>query len=173
MLGTASARSRFLGRTGLLLCVLAVVAVLVPGIGWAKAVSDDGVRLSGSPQHVTLPADRQYGLYVDDHDNSSSSGSCSVTDARHGSVRLADAGWNISYSDSEDLNSVFSTGSGDLTFSCSASGATLRVRPVPNDLAMVFGTVLGGVLGLAGVGLLVAWGLARRKPSPTPENVSS
>ena len=163
-------RSGLLGWAGLLLCVLALVAVVAPGVGYTRALANEGVRLDGSPQHVLVPADRTYGIYVDDPDNSGYSMNCSAVDARGREVRLADPGWSVSSSDTEVLDLVFDTGSGELTITCAVPGEHVTARPVPNDWAMLLGIVLAGILGCGGVGLLVAWVVARssRRPTTTP-----
>ncbi len=160
--------ARHFGRVGLLLCVLAILAVAVPAVGYARAIADQGVRLDGSTQHVLLPAHQTYGVYVDDADNSGYSEDCSAVDALGGSIRMADPSWNISYSDTENLDAVFNTGSGALTINCSVPGERVTARPVPNAAAILPGMILGGILGCSGVGMIIAWSMFRtQRHQPT------
>lgn len=163
-----SGRFGLLGWVGLLLCVLALVAVAVPGFGYTRARADDGVRLDGSPQHVQLPANRTYGIYVDDADNSGYAMSCSAVDARGRDASMADPGWSVSSSNTEVLDLVFDTGSGELTITCAVPGEQVTARPVPNDGAMLLGIVLAVGLGCTGLGLLLAWAVERSSRRATP-----
>ena len=147
MRGPRFGRSGLLGWAGSLLCVLALVAVVTPGVGYTRALADEGVRLDGSAQHVLLPADRTYGIYIDDADNSGYSLNCSAVDARGREIHLADPSWSLGYSETEVLDLVFNTGSGELTINCAIPGEHVTARPVPNDRAMLLGIVLAAILG--------------------------
>ena len=159
--GTASRARGFVGRhlgwVGLLVCVLAIAAVSVPGARFERASSDHGVRLDGSTQHISLPAHKKYGIYIDDANNSGYSEECSAADANGRPVRLADPSWNVSSSDTEELDYVFNTGSGELTFDCSVPGERVTVRPVPHGWPLFVGIVLFGILGCLGAGLIITW----------------
>jgi hypothetical protein len=160
--------ARHLGWVGLLLCVLAIFAVAVPGVGYARATADRGVRLDGSTQHILLPAHQKYGIYVDDADNSGYSEACSAVDAGGRSVRMADPSWSISSSDTEVLDLVFDTGSGALTINCSVPGERVTARPVPNAPAMLLGVILAGIVGCSGAVMIIAWFVFRiRRQRPT------
>jgi hypothetical protein len=76
----------------------------------------------------------------------------------------------VSSSDTEVLDLVFDTGSGELTIQCAVPGEQVTARPVPNDLAMLLGIVLAGILGCTGVGLLIVWVTLRssRQARTTP-----
>jgi hypothetical protein len=93
------------------------------------------IRLTGQPQRVVLPAHRKYGIYVDDANNSGYSLSCMATDAQGRQVHMDDqTPPTISTSGSNNLDLVYNTGSGDLTFTCSASGAQTTTRPLTGVL---------------------------------------
>jgi hypothetical protein len=139
---------------GLLLCAVAVTAVAVPGVGYVRALADEGVRLDGTPQHVRLDPHRTYGIYVDDANNSGYTQSCSAVDADGREVQMKNAPGGISFSDTETLDLVFRTNSSELTIDCSVPGERATARPVPNDRAMVLGLLLAGVLGFAGAAIL-------------------
>lgn len=155
-------RAPVLGWLGLLLCVIAVVALTVPGIGYVRAVSDGGVRLDGGPQHLVVPAHRTFGVYVDDANNSGYSESCSAVDEVTGrQIQMRDPGWSMSSSDTEVLDIVFNTGTGRVSISCSVPGERVTVRPVPHYAAMLLGVAVSGIFGVVGVGLLIAWAVIR------------
>jgi hypothetical protein len=155
--------TRHLGWVGALLCVAAVVAVAVPGVGFVRTSTEDGVRLDGSAQHVRLPAHEKYGIYVDDADNSGYSESCTAVDRDGREIHLDDSSWSMSSSETEMLDYVFDTGSGDLTITCSVPGERVTARPVPNFGALALGVVGGGILGLAGVVMLIVWLVTRNQ----------
>lgn len=154
---------RHLGWVGALLCLLAVVAVAVPGVGYARTSAEDGVRLDGSAQHVRLQAHEKYGIYVDDPDNSGYSESCTAVDRDGRTIDFRDASWSMSSSDTEVLDLVFNTGSGDLTITCSVPGERVTARPVPNLGALVLGVGIGGILGLTGAVLFIVWLTSRSR----------
>lgn len=157
---------------GVSLWVLAALAIAIPGVGYVQASGKQGFHLEDGPQHVVLPADQTYGIYVDDADNSGYSEQCSAVDARGQLVQMADPWWTVSGSETETLDIVFNTGSGDLTIDCSIPGEQVAVRPVPNLRAVVLGIALGGVLGVGGAILLVVWVIARwsRRPNTLPRS---
>lgn len=155
--------ARHLGWVGALLCVVAVVAVAVPGVGFARSSAEDGVRLDGSAQHVRLPAHETYGIYIDDADNSGYSESCSAVDREGGEIHLEDSFWSMSSSETEMLDYKFDTGSGNLIITCSVPGERVTVRPVPNFGALALGIGIGGVLGLAGAVMLIVWLVTRNQ----------
>lgn len=160
-------RTRVLGGLGLLLCVLAVVALAVPGVGFLRATSDEGVRLDGGMQHLVFPSDRTYGVYVDDRDNSGYSESCSAVDEVSGSrIPMRSPGWSMSSSETEVLDLVFDTGSGRVSLSCSVPGEDVRVRPVPDFEAMLFGAAASAIIGAIGATMLIAWTAFRLARQP-------
>jgi hypothetical protein len=157
-----------------MLCVLAVLVMAVPGVGYARAAGGQSVHLDDGPQHVVLPADQTYGIYVDDADNSGYSERCSAVDARGQHVQMADPWWSVSDSNTEMLDIVFNTGSGNLTIDCSIPGEHVTVRPVPNLRALVLGVAGGGILGLAGAFMLLVWLIgrqSRRRSNPPGSSI--
>ncbi len=87
------------------------------------------IGLTGQPQHVVLPAHKEYGIYVDDANNSGYTLRCSATDAQGRRVHMDDhTPATISTSGTNNLDLVYDTGPGDLTFRCSASGAGVTTR---------------------------------------------
>lgn len=159
---TCRGRAPVLGGLGLLLCVMAVVALAVPGIGFLRATSDAGVHLDGRTQHLVLPADRTYGVYVDDVDNSGYSQSCSAVDEISGNqIQMRFPGWSVSSSETEVLDLVFNTGSGRVSISCSVPGEDVRVRPVPHFGAMLLGAAASALVGVVGAAMLIAWAVVR------------
>lgn len=93
------------------------------------------LHLTGQPQHVVLPAHKKYGIYVNDANNSGYSLSCEAKDAQGGHVHMDDqTPPTISSSGTNNLDLVYNTGSGDLTFTCSASGAQTTTGPLTGVL---------------------------------------
>ena len=77
---------------GVLISCLAIVAIVVPAVSYARAArSGDEVRLTGGAQQLNLPAHKTYGVYVNDADNSGYSESCSALDANGQQLALPDA----------------------------------------------------------------------------------
>lgn len=158
--------SRLLGPVGLLLCAAALAALAVPGVGWLRATSTDGLALSDTARTLDLPPGATYGIYLTDADNSGYSLGCTGTDVRTGQpVRFDFPGWNIG-SETVMLDHVYDTGSGELTIAC-RTGETVETRPVPDDRALALGLALAGLLGCTGLGLLVAWYAGRRHAQAT------
>ena len=82
------------------------------------------IHLTGQAQHVVLPAHKKYGIYVNDANNSGYSLNCTAKDAQGRQVHMGShTPPTISNSGTNNLDLVYNTGSGDLTFTCSASGA--------------------------------------------------
>ena len=86
-------------------------------------------------------------------------------------VPLRVPGWTVSSSDTEMLDLVFDTGDGDLTISCTIPGELVTAKPVPNVLALALGIVVAGLLGVATLGFLVVWLLARSSRAPASARV--
>jgi hypothetical protein len=140
---------------------VALGTAIVAASLFVRSLEGDSVRVDESARQVVLPADRTYGIYVDDTDNSGYSESCSVQDSTGQQVPLRSPGWTAASSDTETLDFVFDTGTGDLTISCSVPGEQVTAKPVPNILALVLGIVVAGILGVAALGFLILWLLAR------------
>ncbi len=150
----------------MLLGVVALGTAVVAVTLFVRSLEGDSVRVDESPTQVELPADRTYGIYVDDADNSGYSQRCDVRDPDGREVPLRDPGWTVSSSETEMLDLVFDTGAGDLTISCTVPGELVTAKPVPNVLALALGIVVAGILGCIALGFLVMWLLARsRAPS--------
>ncbi|WGL53387.1 hypothetical protein P5P86_06045 [Nocardioides sp. BP30] len=161
-----------LGWTGVCLTAVAVLVVVFAVVAAHRTTDGPSVRLSDGAHHLSLPAHRTYGIYVDDADNSGYSETCSATDDRGGSIRMRDSSWSISSSDTEMLDLVYDTGSGDLVLTCSVPGEIVTTRPVPANALVLLG-VAGVAVGIAGI-VLVIVGLSRRRrdvPAPTPGQV--
>jgi hypothetical protein len=141
---------------------IAVVAVSL----FVRSLEGDSVRIDEHPTQVELPAHRTYGIYVDDADNSGYSQSCVVRDPDGRAGPLRNPGWTVSSSDTETLDLVFDTGTGDLTISCTIPGELVTAKPVPDVLALVLGIVVAGLLGVATLGFMVVWLLARSSRAP-------
>ncbi len=93
------------------------------------------IHLTGQPQHVVLPPHKKYGIYVNDANNSGYSLSCTATDGQGRQVQMDDqTPPTISSSGTNNLDLVYNTGSGDLTITCSASGAQTTTRPLTDAL---------------------------------------
>jgi hypothetical protein len=93
------------------------------------------IHLTGQPQHVVLPAHKKYGIYVNDANNSGYSLSCAAKDAHGRQVHMDDqTPPTISSSGTNNLDLAYNTGSGDLTFTCSASGAQTTTGPLAGVL---------------------------------------
>lgn len=161
-----SRSSRLLGALGLLLCAATLAALAVPGVGWLRATSADGLALGDTARRIDLPPGATYGIYLTDADNSGYSLACTGTDHRTGRpVRFGSPGWNIG-TETVMLEHVYDTGSGELTIAC-RSGEPVETRPVPDDRALALGLALAGLLGCTGAGLLVAWYAGRRRDQAT------
>jgi hypothetical protein len=143
------------GWVGALLCVLALLAVTAPAIGYARALNSSSISLPSGPQHLRLPADRTYGIYVDDANNSGYSESCSAVDAHGQQIQMNDPPWTVTASDTETLDFVYDTSSGDVTIDCSVPGERVTTRQVPNNRTMLLGIILAGILGFTGVRIMV------------------
>lgn len=156
-----SVSSSGLGMIDLVLCALAVLAVVMPGVSYVHALADDGIHLDGGPEHIRLTPHARYGIYVDDVDNSGYTFGCTARDAEGRQVRMRNPSWSISSSDTENLDFVFDSGAGDLTLDCEVPGERVTVRRVPNDPAMFAGFGLAALLGFPGIGLLIAWIIIR------------
>lgn len=102
-----------------------------------------------------LPADTTYGIYVVDADNSGYAMSCAATDAQGQAVRMGDPSWSISSSDTETLDLVYTTGSGDLTITCPVAGEIVTTRPVPDYRGLVLGALGAGAMAALGGVLIV------------------
>lgn len=145
-----------LAGAGILLCLVALIAVAVPGVFYARALDEDGVDLTGGRRHVVLPPHETWGIYVDDADNSGYSERCSAHDADGRTVRMQDPPWSFSTSDTENLDLVFDTGSGRQTIDCAVSGEEVTARRLPNNDALLIGFVLAAILGACGGCMLIA-----------------
>jgi hypothetical protein len=159
--------ARWLGWAGLLLVLVAVVAVVIPGIGYGRASSEPSVTLDGRPRTVSLPPHRTYGIYVDDADNSGYSESCSVRDADGREVPMSGPPGRFSRSETETLDMMFDTGAGELTMSCSVPGERVSARPAPAQRPLVMGAVVAGIAGTLGAVSLIAWLVQRSERRPT------
>ena len=167
MLDSRPPRSRLFGWVAVLLGAVAIGSAVVATALFVQSLQGDGYRLDENVRQVALPADRTYGIYVDDADNSGYTQSCSVHDSRGREVPLRDPGWSVSSSETETLDFVFDTGTGDLTIRCSIPGEQVTAKPVPNVLALVLGIAVAGILGIAALGFMIVWLLARSSRTPT------
>lgn len=132
------------------------------------ASSDKGVALRAEHTKVDAPADRTWGIYVDNADNSGYSESCTATDSRGRAIAIRDAGPTVTSSDTEMLDLVFTTPrDGTFTISCEVSGAVARVGPVGSLPLVLVGVLVAALLGLGGLVTGLVW-LARRTSPPTP-----
>jgi hypothetical protein len=146
--------------------VLAVAAVAAPLAGYVMAASSRGASLGDGPIEIRAPGGRVWGVYVNDADNSGYSESCTVTDSAGRVIALRKAGPTISSSDSEMLDLVFDTPSdGHFTIGCDVRGATARVGPVPNLVALLIGIVAAVLLGTCGLVTGTLW-LTGRAATP-------
>jgi hypothetical protein len=92
-------------------------------------------HLTGQPQHVVLPAHKEYGIYINDANNSGYSLNCTAKDSQGRQVHMGShTPPTISNSGTNNLDLVYNTGSGDLTFTCSASGAQTTTQPLTGVL---------------------------------------
>ncbi len=161
-------RSRPLGLTTLILAVLVLAAVVAPVVEIVHVASEPSVTLGSGSQRVTLPAHAGYGIYFNDTDNSGYSESCQATDAGR-PVVLSDPGFSMTSSDTDNLDMVFSTGSGRLVIDCQSTAEQVTVRPVPDYKTILVGAALAVVLGMVGVVTGILW-LARVGGRPGPYN---
>lgn len=167
-----SRRPSWLRVVGVVICAVALLMVAGPVVGYARvALSDDEVPLSvsGGSRRVSLPADETWGVYINDANNSGYSLDCFAVEASGQQVPLRDPWWTVSGSETEMLDFVFDTGSGELTFTCRVPGEEVTLRPVPNLKAVVLGVLAGGLLGLLGLALALNWAFTRtsaRSPEP-------
>jgi hypothetical protein len=165
-------RSQLLFCGGVVLCLLALVGLVISVVAYARTASEPGIRLDEGPQRLVLPADRTYGVYVDDADNSGYSERCSAVNSLGQQIPLSDPWWTFSGSETEMLDIVFNTGSGNLTIDCSVPGERITLRPVPNLRATLIGVGLSGILGVAGAVLMLLWFTTRRPRQPHAPPVS-
>ena len=154
------------GWLGVLLCAMAVVVVTVMVLHSVQ--SGHGVRLADGPHRLVLPADTTYGIYVNDANNSGYSEKCSATDAQGNRVRMAPPPWSLSTSDTEMLDMVYNTGSGELTINCSVPGEVVTTRPVPTYWELLLGAMTAGVMAAAGIVLILTRLIHRWSVGSTP-----
>lgn len=160
-------RSKALAWLSLSLLVLGAVAFIVPVTLFALASSDKGIALGDGPTEVHAPADRTWGIYANDADNSGYSESCTATDSQGRAIALRDPGVTVSSSDTEMLDHIFTTPSGGhFTIACNAQGANVRVGPVGSLLSVLIGVSVAALLGLGGLVTGILW-LTRRAATPT------
>lgn len=169
---------RTFGWLSLILALIAVAAIAFSVGLYAHTSSQPSVRLDGTRQLLDLPPNTEYGIYVDDADNSGYSQSCSAFDADGRRIHLRDPSWNVSDSETENLDLVFNTGSGQVTMMCSVPGERVTARPVPNFGAFALGILAGGIAATTALAFLIVW-LTSSKPgrptskaqamTPTPE----
>lgn len=159
-------RSNVLCWAGLLLVLLAVVAIAVPGVGYVRTMNADGLSLSNGPLQVSVSNGRSYGIYVDDADNSGYSLACSAADAEGQRIQLDDPPWSISSSDTETLDLAFKAGPGELSVTCDIPGEQVTLRPLPDNHSLEIGILLAAIFGCSGMCLLIAWA-ARSTRTPT------
>lgn len=157
-----------------MLCALALLAVAVPAVGYVGALNGKVIRLTDQPQHLVLPADKTYGIYVEDANNSRYSERCSAIDTQRHQIRMTGPPWSVSSSDTETLDLVYNTGSGRLTIDCAVPGEQVTTRPAPNNREMLLGVVLASVLGCAGVAVVIGSliGRSSRRTSHPPEGAA-
>jgi hypothetical protein len=112
-----------------------IVATCGGGHSESSDTTSKVIHLTGQPQHVVLPAHEKYGIYVNDADNSGYSLSCTAKDSQGRQIHLGShTPPTISNSATNNLDLVYTTGSGDLTFTCSASGAQTTTQPLTGVL---------------------------------------
>jgi hypothetical protein len=121
------------------LTLVFVPPFIVAACGGGDSESSDNkskvIHLTGQPQHVVLPAHKKYGIYVNDADNSGYSLSCTARDSEGRQIHMGShPPPTISNSATNNLDLVYNTGSGDLTFTCSASGAQTTTQPLTGVL---------------------------------------
>lgn len=152
---------------GGLLCAVAVVALAVPATAYVRALNGTELALGRGPHVLQLPADTTYGIYVNDQDNSGYTENCSIRDADGNGIALEGPPWTITASETQRLDAVYNTGSGDLTINCSVPNEQVSTRPVPNTQGLLLGILLAGTLACAGIALLII-PIARRPSSLQP-----
>jgi hypothetical protein len=116
---------------GLVIACTAALAACGNTGGEAGAHTPTVIQLTGRPQHVVLPAHKRFGIYVNDANNSGYSLSCSAKDAQGRQIHMNQhTPATVSTSGTNNLDLVYNTGSGDLTFMCSAAGEQTTTRLV-------------------------------------------
>jgi hypothetical protein len=162
-----------LGWLGVLLCGVAVLVLAIMLVGNHRATSGPSVRLADGPHHVVLPADKTYGIYINDANNSGYTESCTAVDAQGSNIAMRDPSWSISGSDTETLDIVYNTASGNLTINCSVPGEIITTRPVPNYCALLIGALAAGAMAVVGIILIVTrFTRARSVGMPLPHDGS-
>jgi hypothetical protein len=150
------------------------------------------IQITESKQRIVVPANKTYGIWADDADNSGYSSDCSIIDNRGRPIDLKFFEGSVvsdSPGDFAQFDVEFNTGSGELTvLNCADSGAEFSVRPVKrpkavgpgpiedfgfepgfdSNFAMTTILLIAGVqLAQLGVCLLVAWLVVRLVWKPT------
>lgn len=149
-------RSRPIGIAAGVLGLLTVCAAIFPTIEIARVSSRPTVVLGQGPQHVVLPANAKYGLFFNDPQNLGYSESCSATD-RGRQIVLADPGFYMTSSATDNLDLVFNTGSGNLVIDCQSSAQRVAAEPVPNFAPILIGSGATIVFGLTALVLTILW----------------
>jgi hypothetical protein len=163
-----SARFWPLGWVGVVLCALAVVVLAFLAVTTYRATSSPSMHLADGPQHVVLPANSTYGIYINDANNSGYTESCSATDTHGETIQMRDPSWSISSSDTENLDMVYNTGSGHLTINCSVPGEVVTTRPVPNYWALLLGGLAAAAMAVLGIVLIVMSFITARSVDSMP-----
>lgn len=148
--------SRRLGWAGLMLCLVAAVAIALPTIDRAR-VDSTSIDLDGSRQELSLTPDTTYGIYIDDADNSGYPFSCSAEAPTGQPIGLSDPPFTITSSDTEMLDYVFDSGSGRVTMRCSAGDEKVSAREFRPAGPLAIGVLVAGVTGTLGGALLISW----------------
>jgi hypothetical protein len=156
---------------GVLLVLAPVVFVGALFLTLRPLMAEDAVFASdGRPHQVDLPAGEERALYLD---SAFADTGCEVVDGSGAPVDLRPVGGEFTYNEWEATDR-FDTGDGDLTFTCSGSDPTDRVRiaSIPSVGGLI-GGVVGAVvlpllLGLAGLVTLVVTGVLWATGAPRP-----
>lgn len=175
-------RARWFVVGGVLLVLAPVVFVGALFLTLRPLMAEDAVfAADGQPHQVQLPAGEERAIYLD---GALVDTTCEVTDGAGNPVDLRSPGGDFSYNEWEATDR-FDTSDGDLTFTCTGSDPTDRVRiaSIPSVGGLI-GGVVGAVLlplllGLAGLttlvvtGVLWATGAAPRPPRGTDPGAGS
>lgn len=162
-------------RTGIwigvgLMAGAVVVAVVAGVLVWRLLAGEvEVVEADGQPHAVALPADENYGVWVEP----ARPASCEVATDDGEPVELGPV--DGSYEVNQWVaDRSFDTGDGALTVTCSATAdradAQARIGPLPSIpglVGLVFGGVcLGMLLGTAGLVVVVVTVVRRSRPTP-------
>lgn len=175
------------GIASLLLGVaFTVTTPFAAGIDLPSTKPPEGtIRLTKQEQRIDVPANKTYGVWYEDANNSGYSvGPCTILDDHRKRIPLKEpSGYTVTWeSEFGDFEYEFNTGNGKLTvLNCLSHGAQASIRPLKHGslgetpfhgfMWIALPMIIGTQLLQLGVVMLVAWLLVKLLWKPTETSV--